>query len=506
MRIVLFLLLFPCCVPVLAQGYQDGDSTFNYPVIHTIHFTFLQPSFWDSLMAYHSLDKPMVGTVSINGQVMDSVGVGLKGNSSFNSMPGVKKSFKISFDEYRNQKYDGLKTLNLNNAFKDPTFLREKLTLDFLRRQGAPAPRCSYADVFVNGTHWGFYTVVEQVNKTFLNDVIGNKDGNLFKGDPHGTLQWKGSSTQSLYESSYELKTNETLNDWSDLIHLIDEINNTPASQFHDSLETVLNTDLFIKYWAALNLFVNLDSYLGSGHNYYAYHNTATNLFDLITWDVNESFGNFQMGMTLTQLKNLDLLWVSAPAGNRPLVNNMINNTVYRTAYLDRVYQYVQNDFSPWVLYPVMDSLANVIRPYVYADPNKQFTNQNFDFNIDHDMGNIPGLKDFIAIRRSNLSSQLAGFGYSPLGLNELTDSPEGILRLYPNPARSEVYIDLHNFKSPSSCRLEILDLNGQVLGKQWITTGETGKVSLKEMDAGLYFYRIFFPGGAIFKGKLVVL
>src|SRR6476620_1914367 len=78
----------------------DGDSLFNSSVIHTVNFYFTQPSFWDSLTAYYSLDKPMFGSVDIDGQLMDSVGIQLKGNSSYNSIPGVKKSFKISFDEF----------------------------------------------------------------------------------------------------------------------------------------------------------------------------------------------------------------------------------------------------------------------------------------------------------------------------------------------------------------------------------------------------------------------
>jgi len=483
-----------------AQTYQDGDSTFNLPVIHTIEFTFTQPSFWDSLLYYYPLDQPMVGSVTIDGQLIDSVGVQLKGNSSFNSIPGVKKPFKISFDEFRDQKFDGLKTLNLNNSFKDPTFLREKLMLDFLRRQGAAAPRCSYADVYINGTHWGFYTVVEQVNKTFLNDVIGNKDGNLFKGDPMGHLKWKGSATQSLYENDYELKTNEALNDWSDLIHLISHINNTSAAGFHDSVETVLNTPAFIRYWACANIFANLDSYLGSGHNYYIYHNSASGLFDWITWDVNEAFGNFQMGMNLTQIKNLNVLYVSNPPMNRPLINRMIQDNTYRIAYLDQVHQYMLNDFSPWYFYPLIDSIADVIRPFVYADPNKQFTSANFEFNIDHDMGNIPGLKDFIYARRNSLDSQLTNLGYTPLTVNEplSVNEPD----VYPNPAGDEIFI--RALGPQEEMYFQLYDITGRKMMMEPVIPGIT-RIPLPDISSGLYFYRVVNAGAVIKAGRIII-
>ena len=50
---------------------------------------------------------------------------------------------------------EGLKKFNLNNGFKDPTFLREKMTLDFCRRHGITAPRCTYANLYRNDTLWG---------------------------------------------------------------------------------------------------------------------------------------------------------------------------------------------------------------------------------------------------------------------------------------------------------------------------------------------------------------
>src|SRR6185436_3328588 len=409
----------------------DGDVLFNTSVIHTVNFYFTQPSYWDSLVAYKPLDKPMFGSVDIDGTLMDSVGIQLKGNSSYNSMPGVKKSFKISFDEFVSQKFDGLKTLNLNNAFKDPSFLREKLMCDFMNDHGIPAPRCTYADVFINGTHWGFYTMIEQVNKTFLTDRFGNNDGNLFKGDPHGDLRWHG-TTQSSYYNDYDLKTNEAVNDWSDLVHLCDRINNPSPTEFYDSLESVMVSDLAIRAWAANNLFVNLDSYLGSGHNYYVYDDFITNKFEWITWDVNEAFGNFNMGIPIAQIKTLDALFISQPPMNRPLQNRMMQNSIYQAAYLNYLCQWIQNDFSLAAMEPKIDSIADVIRPYVYADPNKQFTNANFDSNIDFDMGSIPGIKDFISVRRASLNTQLQQFGCSPVGEEEPVG--ENSLNIYPNP------------------------------------------------------------------------
>lgn len=494
------LIFFPITDFSQAQS-TDGDALFNVSTIHTVNIYFTQPSFWDSLTAYYALDKPMLGSVVINGTGMDSVGIQLKGNSSYNSMPGVKKSVKISFDEFVSQKFDGLKTVNLNNGFKDPSFLREKLMNDFLNNHGIPAPRATYADVFINGIHWGFYIMVEQVNKTFLTDRFANNDGNLYKGDPHGDLRWLGSAP-SLYYPNYELKTNTTANDWSGLVNLIDKINNSSTLHFYDSLESVLNTDLAVRAWAADILFANLDSYHGSGHNYYIYHDDLTGKFNWIMWDVNEAFGNFNMGMSVTQLKNLNLMWIPSPPSSRPLMNRMMQNAAYQQQYMDYLCQWTQNDFLLDSISPVIDSLVDIIRPYVYADPNKQFTNANFEWNIDHDMGNIPGIKDFIDQRRSSVVNQLAAFGCTSLSIDEPYDSNLEF-SIYPVPAIDK--ISVHSRHSGFD-KIEIINVLGNCISVKYFNESKNSvEIDLNTVKPGLYFLKITAPCGNIYSHKVVI-
>ena len=118
----------------------------------------------------------MQATVEFDGQLFPSpIGVQLKGNSSFNSYPGVKKSIKISFDEYVDTAdLHDITTLNLNNGFKDPSMLREKLCLDFCKKNGINAPRSTFAKVYLNDQLWGFYSLVEQVGKTFCKTRFDN--------------------------------------------------------------------------------------------------------------------------------------------------------------------------------------------------------------------------------------------------------------------------------------------------------------------------------------------
>lgn len=487
-KIIFFGITLSLCFSSFAQ--YPGDYLFSSPIIHTVKIYFSQPGWYDSLIAYKPLDIKMRGNVEIDGYLINSVGISFKGNSSFN-VPSKKKSWKIDFNEFvSGQTFDGVKVINLNNGFKDPTFLREKLALDFCNKNGIPAPRCSYANVYVNDTLWGFYTMVEQVNKTFLSNHFPENNGNLFKGDPYGDLRWFGSLPSSYY-TKYELKTNETVNDWSDLVKLIDKINNTPSAQFYDSLETVLNTSAAIKSWAFNILFANLDSYQGSGHNYYIYHNLISDKFEWIMWDVNEAFGNFNQGMNISQLENLSIFYIPNPPSTRPLTNRMLQNPTYKNNYIWELCNFIFSDFDTAYLYRQIDSIADVIRPYVYADTQKFYTNSQFEQNIYSNVisgtFSIPGLKPFILNRRNSVISQLAANGCIA-GVSEMNSSEK--IYLYPNPCQDNLYLILPDDLANKELTIDLYNITGQKV--KTVTTHKLPLqrqfINIEGLESGLYF------------------
>lgn len=481
---------------------SEGDQFFSAWTVHEIRMQFNQPGYWDSLTQNYTLDAYMRCDVSVDGQAYPQSGVKFKGNSSYNN-PGRKKPFRIDFEEYGlSQTHDGLKKLVLNNGFKDPTLLREKLMLDFLNNHGMPAPRATFARLFVNDHYWGLYSVVEDVGKPFLKDRFGNKGGNLFKGDPKGSLNWKGWD-QNLYQSDYELKTNEDVNDWSDLIRLLNALNNTAPAQLTDSLNYYLNLTSWVDYWAAHNLFVNLDSYIGSGHNYYLYHNTDTGRFEWITWDVNEAFGNFQMGIPLQNLKTLPFTHIPQPMQQRPLMNRLLPDPAFKQQLADRICALLP-DFSNTRLDSRIDSLAALIRADVYADTLKFFPNNQFELNLYQDIipgpgapgvTAIAGLKPFISARNSSLRQQLVAYGCTATAV----DMVEGraSVRVYPNPARDFFQLETDGM---TPVLVSLWDSNG-IKVAAWKPEGSRPEMRIPEgITAGLYCLEIQTREGVICK------
>ncbi len=493
-RILLALLVFFSAKTVKAA---DGDSIWESSNIHDIYFNFQQSPYWDTLVANYNADLYTSCEMIFDGTVLPSTAVRFKGNSSYNN-PSQKKSFKVDLNEFvAGQDYDGIKKFNLNNGFKDPTFIREKLTLDYMRRHGIHAPRCTYARVYLNNVYWGLYLLVEDVNSKFLTQHFGNNNGNLFKGDPQGDLKWYGAIASS-YTSRYELDQTTT-NDWTDLVELIDVINNTGASTYYTTLETKLFGQDVVNNMVINNIFVNLDSYCGSGHNYYIYHDSTQGVFRWIPWDENETFGNFNLGMTPQQLKDLPYDYVNQ-INNRPLAAKMLADPTYHQMYI-YTYCYLMDNFTNAYLDPYIDSLANLIRTDVYADPNKFYTNQNFEDNMTMDIGAILGLKNFITARRSSLETQLAPFGCY-LSTENTIQETEG-LTLFPNPASDVLYVNVPSSWYNEGFAIEVTDLTGRVImSSNMSASSGTFSLDVSSIAAGAYFIRATNAKGQVLSSR----
>ena len=76
--------------------------------------------------------------------------------------------------------------------------LRDALSYKIMRDVGLAAPRTSFAKVYLNGSYWGLYLIVEQVNKTFLKQHFADNDGNLYKCIDNTDLTWQGSNQSTI--------------------------------------------------------------------------------------------------------------------------------------------------------------------------------------------------------------------------------------------------------------------------------------------------------------------
>ncbi len=416
-----------------------SHALFAEDAVHEIHLTFDQTDWWDQLTYNfdHYDDPPYLeASFDWDSTHLETIGVRFKGNSSYWGYYGLKKSFKLDLDEFvAGQEIAGLDKLNLNNCFLDPSFVREKSAYELCEAMGMAACRTNYAALYINGTYWGLYLLVEQQDQEFIESRWGaGEDGNLWKGEPNGTLEYQGSA-ESDYHDDYELKTNETTNDWSDLVDFLDALNNTSIAALSDSLHNRLDVNSALAMLAIDNFTVNLDSYVGRCANYYFYHRELDDRFVFTKWDQNEAWGVFNMyGLSLTQLQQLSPYWVNPQGGaDRPLAERLWQVDDYVDVYLGHMQKLMAGAAQPATLTARMEELRDLIRPFVQADPNMMFTANEFETcmtsNVYASGGPppgrlIPALQTFLTVRYNYLQGLIGSWTpIEGLVLNELMAS-----------------------------------------------------------------------------------
>ncbi|HEY9113199.1 MAG TPA: CotH kinase family protein, partial [Bacteroidales bacterium] len=278
---------------IIALGAMQAafsQSFYDMSTVNTIEITF-QESNWDAILDQLYADgneERLLGTVALNGQVFDSVGVRYKGNSTYNANQ-VKNPFNIKLDyTIDDQLIEGYGTLKLANCAKDPSFIRESLSYEIARKY-MPASLSNYANVYVNGVLIGLYTSDQDVDKFFMRTHFASDENARIKGEltsdnsppSGGVWEYYGTDSSSYYDK-YALESDFG---WQELMWFLDTLNNHT-----ESVEQVLNIDRHLWFIALSNLLVNLDGPINNPQNYYIYKDDAGR-FNPIPWDFNESFG-----------------------------------------------------------------------------------------------------------------------------------------------------------------------------------------------------------------------
>ncbi len=152
---------------------------------------------WASLLE-NATSKPTVdATVAINGETYKNVAVKTKGNTSLTQVAqsdSNRFSLKLSFDKTnKSQTCHGLDKLDLNNIYGDTTYLKEYMSYALFQYMEVPSSLCTFAEVKVNGEHYGFCRAVEDVDESYLERNYGSDfSGQAYKPESMDMAGGKG--------------------------------------------------------------------------------------------------------------------------------------------------------------------------------------------------------------------------------------------------------------------------------------------------------------------------
>ncbi len=271
--------------PETVPGAEDpAASLFDLAVVHQVEIT-VDDEGVDALS--HSPYEYVVGEVTYDGEVLEDVGIRLKGRlGSFRPLTG-KAAFLLDFNRYvEGGRFRGLKKLALNNMLNDAAQLHEVVAYPLYRDLGIPAPRTSYVWVRFNGEDYGLYVQVEGMDDVFLDVSYDDPTGNLYEAeyilyaDYSYTLLDFDHDTYLFYELEEGVDMGH-----ADLLAVADEVAASWGSEtFHENVGAYVDWDHYLRFWVLESWLAQWDGYNHNSNNYLVYFDPVDGLADLLPW------------------------------------------------------------------------------------------------------------------------------------------------------------------------------------------------------------------------------
>ncbi len=112
----------------------------------------------------------------------------------------------------------------------------------------------------------------------------------------------------------------------------------------------------------------------------------------------------------------------------------------------------------------------------------------------------------YIARLMLNIDEDAIEVDFAKAPKSELTNTKTNTAKLYPNPASYEVMIEFDNVLKTNAL-LEIFGYAGNLLQTQILSSGfQFISISVKDLKAGLYFYKITSDNEVVSKNKLLII
>ncbi len=202
------------------------------------------------------------------------------------------------------------------------------------------------------------------------------------------------SSYSNIFENA---KTEISDTDKDRLISALKELNEGT------NIEETVNVEEVIRYFVVHNFVCNFDSYTGSMiHNYYLYEKDGQ--LSMIPWDYNLAFGGFGSMSDAASLVNypIDTPVSGKTADSRPMLAWIFQSEEYTELYHQYFAEFINSYFDSGYFEKMMETVSEMIAPYVEKDPTKFCTYEEFEKGVST-------LREFCVLRAESVSGQIAG-------------------------------------------------------------------------------------------------
>ncbi len=315
------------------------------------------------------------------GETLPNVSVQVRGQSSSQS---AQKNYKIRIKKGRGE-FREQRTLNLNKHYSDNLRFINKLCYRFVQRiPQLIGGRTQFVRLFVkdltaggSGEYqdYGLYTMVEQVNRTFLKNHGLDENGQLYKVT---FFEWKKYAAVMMSEEDpefdrdafnayLEIKGSE---EHGDLRSAIEDINNY-LKPIQETVEERFCAENLC-CWMAVNILIsNYDSH---ARNLFLYSPLNSEKFYVIPWDLDDSLrGAYNRKRNYSEGGSWERGFQMFLGLN--LTNRMLKEQVYRDMLTKAVEDLYHNYLQPETVDRDARSLASVVEPLIFDETGADYEN-----------------------------------------------------------------------------------------------------------------------------------
>ncbi len=371
-------------------AYQVDDSIYSgdQPLLRLImtraEHDYLSNQIWNGEpssdasvnASFVSLDGVLNGGTSTQSRYDVSIR-----NRGHGTRTAVPHNLHVGFPKDRTWK--GRAGINLNSHYTHSQHLGSAV----FRRVGLPMAESRPVQVRLNGAQlakpgqeqFGSYAANELVDDRLVQRQFPLDDGgNLYRGirdmlpgiSSDADLTWQGTSPAG-YTNAYVKENHVAIDDWSDLIHLIDVLNHTPDAGYVEAVKQVVNVDAWMKYFAVNTLLDNQENSLGigQGDDFGLYRGEHDPRFVPMAYDMDSL-----MGRGLRDTTYADGLWRMT---RLPVIDRFMKHPAFVPLYFEHLQELAETAFSPSEIDALVD---NSLGGYVDA-----LTRRNLKaFNVSH--------------------------------------------------------------------------------------------------------------------------
>jgi spore coat protein CotH len=297
----ILLLLAGCSTAPVVE--QEAIAFYDRGVIHSIELVF-DPAEYEAMIAAFRADgsKEWVrATATIDGTVLEDVGLRLKGNLSLTGIlddtgngtvdarDPATIPWLIRLDEYVEGQQDQGRAVLIVRGSGTRTALNEAVALELLGLAGLATQRAAAVRLSANGGEPRLRLVVESPDDPLWSEDVFPPDGITWEAGTDGDYSYRGED-ESAYDDVFSQQSGEpeTLRPVIELLAFVDSASD---AEFIAGLERHLDTEAFATYLALQELIGNLDDIDGPGNNSYLHWDAATGLITVVAWDHNLAFG-----------------------------------------------------------------------------------------------------------------------------------------------------------------------------------------------------------------------